>query len=146
MMRGGQGRDEMGKTELNDSGINCLTKYMWMDYILWASRHPCGTVQKQTVAVCTIGNLRVCLCTADGLGQTCGLLSALVPTQAESTGYNGYPISVSVSVLPWVHICNLCRLPVSVPLPNCRGHNSRDLRQVQMSSNHQCRALCAQFL
>ena len=49
--------------------IQCLTKYMWMDYILQAMRCPCGTVQKQTVAVHTVGNLGVCLCTVEHGGQ-----------------------------------------------------------------------------
>ena len=39
----------------------------------------------------------------DGLGQTCGLLSASVPTQVESTGYTSWILEILTPSQSW---CN----------------------------------------
>ena len=51
------------------SCIQCLTKYMGVDYILRPMRQPCSMVQKQTAAVHTVRNLRVHLGMAEDGGR-----------------------------------------------------------------------------
>ena len=103
-----------GTEQVNGVLFDCLATYTGMSYILWASRHPCGTykagrwlcapsdselgTRNSELGVRDSEFLSVVRSTADGLREACGALWISIPTQ---TGLSRYTVSYDsfVSIL-----------------------------------------------